>query len=898
MYDASSGNWHPLVAHALETAAVGRVLIERSLPPQFIQFFARHLQMEENAAASLIVFLAGGHDIGKVNPGFQGQIEWFRSRLLPNGFPTSERIVSVPHGLITAHTLQQWFEVNKALPRVARSLASVVGGHHGVLPPPEKWRTFSAPELGGTAWGIARHAVLSVILEIFGSLTIPSRLPHASALILAGLVCVSDWIASNSDVFPYSTNIASVLELPDPREYYSGALRRAEKAIERLGWHTRRCVQVPESFAELFPLIETPHPLQQTAFGLANESVGPSLVLIEAAMGEGKTEAALSASELWASTLGHRGSYFALPTQATSDQMFSRVRAFLENRAEGGRLALQLLHGHASLSAEFEELRVRGTRLFEPLHIGASDPETVFASTWFTYRKRGLLASFGVGTVDQVLMAAFAGRHVFVRLFGLAGKTVIIDEVHAYDTYMSTLLERLLEWLGAIESSVVLLSATLPYDRRVDLLKAYARGLQLVAPSQPVSTSYPRITVLSRAGVRSVTFRSASPQTGKPIGLMRIQADRLNAILLDRLVGGGCAVVVCNTRRDAQRLFLQLEPHFPGQASDGEPELDLLHSHFLFAERDTAEKRCLRRFGKPRKGMQRPERAVLIATQVVEQSLDLDFDLMISALAPIDLLFQRIGRLHRHCRFRPVLLAEPLLVLIDTLLDECGLPKFPRGHTAVYEQHLLFRTWLALREREFLAIPDDIDTLLDSVYRDEPEPSSLSEAEQSLWRETKQKLDQHRVAERAIAQDRYLRSPGSSMAVWELAEPAYAPDDPEQSQFLAVTRLTEPSIRVVFLEQDSSGSDRANIPGLVESIPLDRTLSLEQVRRCLYRSVTISDRRVVEKLGAVPPPTAFRNSPLLSEHRLVLLGADSTAQIDNQIIRLHQRLGVVIENTP
>jgi CRISPR-associated endonuclease/helicase Cas3 len=347
---------------------------------------------------------------------------------------------------------------------------------------------------------------------------------------------------------------------------------------------------------------------------------------------------------------------------------------------------------------------------------------------------------------------------------------------------------------------------------------------------------------------------------------------------------------------EAQRLFQELEPHFPDRANDGHPELDLLHSHFLFADRDAAEKLCLTRFGKPGTGVRRPERAVLIATQIVEQSLDLDFDLMISAVAPIDLLFQRIGRLHRHLRHRPALLSEPSLALIDIPLDEYGLPKFPRGHLFVYEPHLLFRTWLALRDRESLAIPEDIDPLLDSVYRDQPEPTSLSEAGQALWRETEQKLLAHRTAEHAAAQDRYLRSPVSKMAVWELAEAAYAVDDPEQSQFLAVTRLTEPSVRVVFLEPHPRDANRAQIPGIDEPLPINGTLSLDQVRGCLYRSVTISDRRIVEKLNAVPPPTAFRNSPLLSEHRLLLVGADRAVLLSDQVIRLHPRLGIVIEN--
>src|SRR5207248_6281763 len=102
-------------------------------------------------------------------------------------------------------------------------------------------------------------------------------------------------------------------------------------------------------------------------------------------------------------------------------------------------------------------------------------PSAVVAEEWFARnKKQALLAPFGVGTIDQALLAVLQTRHVFVRLFGLAGKCVVLDEVHAYDAYMTTLMERLLRWLAALGCPVMLLSATLPRDKRVKLLRAYA----------------------------------------------------------------------------------------------------------------------------------------------------------------------------------------------------------------------------------------------------------------------------------------------------------------------------------------------------------------------------------------------------------------------------------------
>ena len=386
-------------------------------------------------------------------------------------------------------------------------------------------------------------------------------------------------------------------------------------------------------------------------------------------MGEGKTEAAMYLADRFAARLGQRGCYFALPTQATSNQMFTRVREFLKGRYPDNIVNLQLLHGHAALNAEFQTL----------LQSADAEPECVcedndlhdhrpgvIAAEWFTYRKRGLLAPFGVGTIDQALLAVLQTRHVFVRLFGLAHKTVIIDEVHAYDAYMTTLLERLLEWLAALGSSVVLLSATLPKARRDALASAYVKGLGGNI-ALPPDDRYPRLTWVGQAdsGSRHV---ETSERSSRKLSLQWIDgavpkdgdAFPLGERLRVALEAGGCAAVICNTVTQAQKVYLALKEYFVGNADDGAPILDLLHARFLFKDRDERERRCLVRFGKPGalvdfgdkdlREVRRPNRAVLVATQVIEQSLDLDFDLMVSDHAPVDLILQRAGRLHRHPR--------------------------------------------------------------------------------------------------------------------------------------------------------------------------------------------------------------------------------------------------------
>ena len=464
--------------------------------------------------------------------------------------------------------------------------------------------------------------------------------------------------------------------------------------------------------------------------------------------------------------------------------MFSRVRGFLGNSHPGDTVQLQLLHGHASLSAEFEVLRRNGERIFSPQYPGVEVDSSrlgVAAAEWFTYRKRGLLAAFGVGTIDQALLAGLRTRHVFVRLFGLSGKAVVIDEVHAYDTYMTTLLERLLEWLAALGSPVVLLSATLPRGRKSALLSAYQRGLgQDTPPAAPEEAGYPRISwALGNSKAISQSVR-VSRRSEKAIRMETIgsspapQEDpllELGDFLEENLAQGGCAAVVCNTVRRAQDVYHALKPRFQRRAEDGHPELDILHSQYPFHTREEREERVLARFGHPgAPRVLRPHRSILVATQIIEQSLDLDFDLMVSDMAPADLLLQRAGRLHRHERpSRPPGLEKPRLLLLCPDMSGAA-PRFDRGAAAVYDRHVLLRSWMSLAGRQIIRVPDDVEAIIEYVYGDNHGnhgPDGLTGPLRDMWHETLQELQADRDREKREAEERWIRSPptaGSSGA--------------------------------------------------------------------------------------------------------------------------------------
>ncbi len=313
------------------------------------------------------------------------------------------------------------------------------GGELGVHNPFDVFKEVGADlvAMGGTQWANLRHDLANSLAELVDLPRDrrPVEISNGAAMVLAGFVSVADWIGSNTEFFPPAYP-------PDLAAYALNAQKQAGRALDGLGWRLQPFPPGIRGFADLFPGIQSPNDLQMTVESIAPNLNEPGLVIIEAPTGEGKTEAAMYLADCWAERTGGQGCYFALPTQATSNQMFGRVRDFLQDRYPGEPVQLQLLHGYAALSAEFEVLRENGERLFAPQYTGVEPSGNqlgVIAAEWFTYRKRGLLAPFGVGTIDQALLAVLQTRHVFVRLFGLSGKTIVIDEVHAYDAYMTTL---------------------------------------------------------------------------------------------------------------------------------------------------------------------------------------------------------------------------------------------------------------------------------------------------------------------------------------------------------------------------------------------------------------------------------------------------------------------------
>jgi CRISPR-associated endonuclease/helicase Cas3 len=686
-------------------------------------------------------------------------------------------------------------------------------------------------------------------------------------MLLSGLTSFADWIGSNEKWFMFG----SPDDCGELKSWFDARRTQAEQALDAIGWESRTpLVTEARSFGDVFGF--APRPLQQTVAAALAELNGPAILLLEAPMGEGKTEAAFFAHLELQRQFGHRGLYIALPTKATGNAMFDRTLKFLSNQGAHRRLDLQLVHGGALLNDTFQNLHI--SNIYDSRAGGE-----VRAGEWFTHKKRALLSEYGVGTVDQALLPILPVRHNFVRLWGLANRVVVFDEIHAYDAYTGTLLIHLLRWLLALGSSVVLLSATLPPSIRRKL----ATVVNDTLPEQEVE--YPRLTVFQQGRkVRQKHFL-ADPARRQIVRVKALTPDLSDmlAALGARLAQGGMGLALLNTVQRAQDLYRLFSDGVPlerdGQRvgkrlSDG-TEVFLFHARFPADRRQKREEQALESFGKlgARSG-----RKILIATQVAEQSLDLDFDVIATDLAPIDLILQRAGRLWRHAqKARPV--DEPLL-LIAGLADDTP-PSFgkPLWWGKVYREDILLRTWILLREgqRKSLTLPDEIDNFVQRVYEEQVEiPELLMERMDNAMQVEGEAISHRQQANQAI-----IGLPDD--ASWKETKSAlYDEDDPYVHRTMRVlTRLGEESVVTIPLWVE----DRFNSKETPD-FPLSKAWFL--------RGVSLSRPGVVKKLKELGVPEGWKESSLLRNCFPLRLDADGR-WVEDTKVRLDEDLGLVYE---
>ncbi|MCQ9387259.1 CRISPR-associated helicase Cas3' [Brevibacterium sp. 50QC2O2] len=803
-------HWLPLPTHLFDTGEVAVRLLHHRVSPQQRRVLTASLPADVELEC-LVRFLGASHDLGKSGPAFQGQVDQMAGQVLRRtqdlfddpdlalNTHDAEPVASqgeFPHSLASEIILARVLGEDYGLQRrgkvsplkkqgvqpvevdINHQLSSIAGAHHGMSTPEaftrkqirqKPWPTRLG--LAGSPWPHVQRALAHRIIDTSGTdFASPVwkdpdfTLDQAVLSLLTGLVIQADWIASNQDVFP-------LIELEEDIDFCAPTQERVDHAWRQLRLPAQwRPASVPSADAALhhrfdLPDAAKPRPGQSAAFNATKDITEPALLILEDETGAGKTEAALLAAENLAQATGATGVFIGLPTQATTNAIFTRVAEWLrhvESYSADSQVSVALAHGKSLLNRTYRNMpRIRPkdasdtAELSDALDFQDPPPQTSAecqdtpsgnqrtkilrpgTHDWLSGRKKRILADFVVGTVDQLLMASLKARHVMLRHSGFANKVVIIDEAHAADTTMKVFMRGSLEWLGRLGAPTIILTATLPPAQKTELLEAYRRGLRqraaaqklalagetdnigddtAAAPSAP--TAAPKYPVLTVATGTSVTETEFPGRPNRSVALQELADDdsALVATVRELIAEGGCIAVIRNSVKRVQHTAQLLREAF------GADIVNVAHARFAASDRARLDQNLLDRFGKTGA---RPERAIVVASQVVEQSLDIDFDAVITDLCPVDLLIQRLGRVHRHAgRTRPQPLSDPRCFITGIAEPTAVPPKINGDSVAIYGEHVLLRSLAALQQvcgvPGTLTTPADVPTLVHTVYGTDP----------------------------------------------------------------------------------------------------------------------------------------------------------------------------------
>lgn len=659
--------------HCILTGLTTRELLNR-MPQSYKNLFP--------AWCPIIVAL---HDIGKINPMFQEKIRRNIDSYIPNSEPLlkdadpGKEKQTGYHGGVSCLTILDESD--------DKPLATIAGSHHGYAPDlPDMDATDK--RIGGQLWEDARKKEIEVIEEALEiHLPADSGLSDSPAKIglLAGLTTCSDWLASSIDI---KTE-------PKSKDDYRQFVGIIKKTLDDAGFI---CPLIRKGLP--FEYVFNGYKANDMQASFADMVNGPGVHIAEAQMGEGKTEAALFAAYKMLESGKASGIYFALPTQLTSNKIYDRFRKFLSMilSDEDPHKPL-LVHNDAWIYET--ELGGDGAPGFQ----------------WFDSNKRALLAPFAVGTIDQALIGSLNAKHSFVRLFGLANKVVIFDEVHTYDSYTGTILNSLIRLLSQLNCTIIILSATLSNAAKRMLLGANI--------SSSIPNNYPQI-VKASINPPAIEAKAIKSNIRKVyVHYMENEDSKAFETAKEKAANGELVLWIENTVAETQDVFKTLA----AWGCQNDVEVGLLHSRFTKADRASNEEKWVYEYGAARKNTVKAGK-ILVGTQVLEQSLDIDADLLITRLAPSDMLFQRIGRLHRHREndvSRPFGSRPEAIVLAPEFSSILKSTEHAFGSSGyVYAPYYLYRTAAIWKSTSELDLPSSILDIIERTYSEETQ--NLSEA--------------------------------------------------------------------------------------------------------------------------------------------------------------------------
>jgi CRISPR-associated endonuclease/helicase Cas3 len=722
--DKNGRRCHPVAWHLLDVAASVRAIMD--VRPRSRHAGARLLRCTEEEATDILASLAVLHDIGKFAPCFQlkapdcwpdelGDIDDYT--LLGKGHPTDGwmmwlRGISLP----SAHSV---LSAPNSEPLVLAAL-----GHHGRPIVIDGVQTFNTTMIQPSV-----EACLADLLPLASGTPLPAPATRSENQLASwwvnGIITLADWIGSGSE-FRYESD-AHV-----PAEYWELAKVRASVAIARAGVAQSKSA-ARRNFTTLTGK-EHATPMQAWAehVELAH---GPLLIILEDVTGSGKTEAAQVIVHRLMASGRASGAYWAMPTQATANAMYTRQRnAISQLFDESSRPSLVLAHAQSRLNPSFRRDVLAGVAdTAHPDEIAADDDNapssTAMCSAWLADNRRAsLLADVGAGTIDQALLGILPSSFNTLRLAGLADKVLVVDEAHAYEAYVAEELYQLLRLQAANGGHAIVLSATLRQADRQKFAREWRAGLlaaQAVAPSPASSQAFPLATMVSGAENGVEEYPVAPAESSRhSLGLTPIYD-----------VESACALVAAACARGAAVAWIRNTVTSCMEAASLLRNMGLetvvLHSRFAQGDRQIIEAQLTNDFGVRATKASRAGR-VVVATQVIEQSLDLDFDVMISDLAPLDLLLQRAGRLWRH-RHRDAERGKctRTLHVLTPALHELVNAKWPepllRGTPYVYPHvGVLWNTAQIVAGSSAVRIPEDSRVLIERAYGDGDVPDILA----------------------------------------------------------------------------------------------------------------------------------------------------------------------------
>ena len=851
LYESLQGNlwaktnpYKPLWMHLLETGIVAQALLEWGSFKPLAAELKRYLPLTDEQVFHWVGYMAAVHDIGKAFPAFQqqGTETGIAVLLKENGlvYPSPDGFRHEVYGEEKIYQLWKEQGIFGKL-RDRHRLAAVIGRHHQGKKATAASKGYGSGDVREKIWTSLQADLEKQMRDIFRPEYVVPEHYDAVCMMLLGLVVVADWIASGDDFADLSPSRKPQQVIADTQKIIGDFLRHNHLL------HHAPHMEI-DGFTKLWPKIPVTgmRPLQWTVEEIfADGQEMPLGVIMEAPMGCGKTEAGLYAACRLAQRWGKEGFYVALPTSATANQMVGRMNAMLASLND---TQAKLMHSMAWMQENSESN-------FQTEDAGE-------AELWTSPMKRGLISPFAVGTIDQAMMAAMRIKYGCLRLAGLAQKVLIIDELHSYDAYMSSIIEKLLSWCRALHIPVVMLSATLPSSSKENFAKCYA-----YEEGHMDSAVYPSVTLLYDDKLpRQVNVAGSMPEMNVGIDCQSLleQPAKVADLVVQKAKNGGCLCVLLNTVKDAQNTYQAIRERLPDYP------MILFHARFHAKRRQEIERECLTKLSTDK--TQRPSRLIVVATQVVEQSLELDFDYMISAICPMDLLLQRMGRLWRHENtLRPAGMTGPHMTILVPEHEDYGSTGY------VYYELLLQRTREELQNHTSINLPQDIPVLVQHVYEGTPTTEEQLEAWMSYRIDKDVKTGAAGVRELPLPMvDKFCLYDDSGELFSD-----------EETDFLpAKTRVGEASIRIAIIPQED-----------FQELPENGRVRREQAKKILSWSVSVSANKLkLEKKTCCGGIRPWRGDGLL-RGLFVMPGIKGRCEFDDgSWVELNNEYGLVMDN--